>query len=68
MKDEIELIGALAETLALEYALVDDDDLPTIHEGIDLLTRARQYIEGCGRQCPDPVAVLMRIYHQHVQP
>ena len=66
--DEIELIRALAEALALEYANVDDEDLPTIHEGIDLLTRARQYIECCGRQCPDPVADMVQLYHQRVRP
>jgi hypothetical protein len=66
MKDEIELIGALAKTLALEYANVDDEDLPSIHEGIELLTRARQCIERRG-QCPDPVAIVVQRYHQHVQ-
>ena len=66
--DEIELIGALAEALALEYADVDDEDLATICEGIDLLTRARQCIECCGRQCPDPVEYAVQRYHQRVQP
>ena len=66
--DEIELIGALAEALALEYADVDDEDLPTIHEGIDLLTRARQYIECYGRRCPDPVEYVVQRYHQRAQP
>jgi len=68
MKDEIELIGALAKTLALEYANVDDEDLPSIHEGIELLTRARQCIECCGGKCPDPVADIVQLYHQRVQP
>jgi hypothetical protein len=67
-QDEIELIGALAEALALEYGDVDDEDLPTIHEGIDLLTRARQCIECYGRQCPDPVADVVQHYHQRIQP
>jgi hypothetical protein len=66
--DEIELFGALAETLALEYADVDDEDLPTIHEGIDLLTRARECIECYGRQCPDPVEHAVQRYQQRVQP
>ena len=66
--DEIELIRALAEALALEYGDVDDEDLPTIHEGIDLLTRARQCIESRGGQCPDPVEYAVQRYHQHVQP
>jgi len=65
--NEIELIRALAEALALEYGDVDDEDLATIHEGIDLLTRARQYIECSGRQCPDPVEYVVQRYHQHVQ-
>jgi hypothetical protein len=66
--DEIELIGALAETLALEYGDVDDEDLGTIGEGIDLLTHARQYIECYGRQCPDPVEYVVQRYHQRVRP
>jgi len=66
--NEIELIGALAEALALEYGDVDDEDLPTIHEGIDLLTRARQRIECSGGKCPDPVADIVQLYHQRVQP
>ena len=65
--DEIELIGALAEALALEYGLVEDEDLPSLREGIDLLTRARQCIECSGRQCPDPVEYVVQRYHQHVQ-
>jgi len=65
--DEIELIRALAEPLALEYADVDDEDLSGICEGIDLLTRAQKCIECCGRQCPDPVAMVIQHYHQHVQ-
>ncbi|MBR1149476.1 hypothetical protein [Bradyrhizobium sp. JYMT SZCCT0428] len=65
--DEIELIRALAEALALEYADVDDEDLSSIHEGIDLLTRAQQCIECCGRQCPDPVADIVQLYHRRVQ-
>lgn len=66
--DEIELIGALAEALALEYADVDDEDLFSLREGVDLLTRAQQYIECCGRQCPDPVEYAVQRYHQRVQP
>jgi hypothetical protein len=68
MKDEIELIRALAEALALEYGDVDDEDLPTIFEGVALLTRARQCIERYGHQCPDPVAFAVERYHQRVQP
>jgi hypothetical protein len=66
--NEIELIRALAEALALEYADVDDEDLSSLHEGIALLTRARQCIECCGRQCPDPVAIVVQHYHKRVQP
>ena len=65
--DEIELIGALAEALALEYGDVDDEDLSSLREGIDLLTCAQQCIECCGRQCPDPVTMVIQHYHQHVQ-
>ncbi|WGS18965.1 MULTISPECIES: hypothetical protein [unclassified Bradyrhizobium] len=66
--DEIDLIGALAAALALEFGDVDDEDLPSIHEGIDLLTRARQCIECWGRTCPDPVGLLIEHYKQRVQP
>jgi hypothetical protein len=63
--NEIELIRALAEALALEFALVDDEDLSTIHEGIDLLTRARRCLECRGCQCPDPVVITVQRYRQH---
>jgi hypothetical protein len=65
--DEIELIGALAEALALEYALVDDEDLNTINESIEVLNRARRGIERHGLQCPEAVGEIIRRYHQHVQ-
>jgi hypothetical protein len=65
--DEIELIGALAQALALEYADVDDEDLDTICESVEVLTRARQGIECHGLQCPEAVAEIIRRYHQRVQ-
>lgn len=66
--DEIDLIGALAEALALEYADVDDEDLLSIHEGIELLTRAQQCIEYRGRQCSDSVTLVIEHHKQRVQP
>ena len=66
--DEIDLIGDLAEALALEYADVDDEDLPSIHGGIDLLTQAQQCIECWGRQCPGLVEIVIEHYKQHVRP
>ncbi|BBB96684.1 MULTISPECIES: hypothetical protein [Bradyrhizobium] len=65
---EIDLIGALAEALALEYADVDDEDLLGICQGVGLLTRAQQCIERWGRQCPVPVALVIAHYRQRVQP
>jgi hypothetical protein len=66
--DEIELIGALAKMLALEYALIDDEDLNSINESIEVLTRARRGIECHGLQCPEAVELIIRRYHRHVQP
>jgi hypothetical protein len=65
--DEIELIGALAEALALEYADVDDEYLDTINESIEVLTRARRGIECHGLRCPEAVELIIERYHRHVQ-
>ena len=65
--DEIELIGALAKMLALEYALIDDEDLNTINESIEVLTRARRGIEYRGLQCPEAVELIIERYQRHVQ-
>ncbi len=66
-QDEIELIRALAEALALEYADVDDEDLNTINESIEVLTRARRGIECRGLQCPEAVELIIERYQRHVQ-
>jgi len=59
------LIRDLSNTLALEYALVDNEDLPTIGEGIDLLTRASRVVERSGSESPRSIGLLL---HRCAQP
>lgn len=66
-EEEMELIRTLAEMLAQELAVVDDEDLITIEDRIDALARARQTMESGGIQCPEIVEGMIEIFHRRVR-
>jgi hypothetical protein len=66
-EDEIELIRTLAEMLAQELALVEDEDLVTITYRIHALERARESIESRGLQCPEAVVDIIGIFQRRAR-
>jgi hypothetical protein len=55
-------VRALAEDLALEFALVDDWDIHTIDESVELLKRAKRWLEGQGQISSDAIDSLLKRY------
>ena len=61
----LELIRDLARILSLEYGNVDDHDLGSIKEGIEILERARTEIEACGLETPEATRMILDHYAAH---
>lgn len=55
----LSLVRNLSEVLALEYAALDDCELPTIGEGVKFLTAAKSELEKAGIDCPNSVSSVI---------